>query len=121
MGDYFFGKNNIEQLCIQLENKLPIKKTAESRRSCRRFLEEQMRVVCDKYGNKRPDKMPIPVFINKLNEKSMGECIKAYEERSGKKINLQKNILFINFQWEEHIFLHYFCKYAQKKYKKRIF
>ena len=90
MGDYFFGKNNIEQLCIQLENKLPIKKTVESRRSCRRFLEEQMRVVYDKYGNKRPEKMPIPVFINKLNEKSLGECIKAYEERSGKKINLQK-------------------------------
>ena len=86
MDGYFFIKKNVDQLSIELENKLPIKKTPESRQTCRKFLEEQMRVVYEKYGNKRPKNMPIPIFIEKLNNKSISECIRAYEERSGKKI-----------------------------------
>jgi hypothetical protein len=83
MDKYFFSKKNIDRLYNILESNIPVKNTPESKKTCRNFLEKQMEEVLNKYGDKKPKSMPMPVFLEKLNKKSISECIKMYEKKTG--------------------------------------
>src|ERR1700744_2894770 len=85
MESYFFSKENIGSLTKNLSKKLGIKNTNDSLKACQKFLEKQMRGVYTRYGDKKPKGIPLPEFIERLNEKSMSECIKLYEAKTGKK------------------------------------
>jgi hypothetical protein len=87
MDNYFFSKDNIERLTNHLSKSLNIKNTPESRKACRRFLESQMKSIFDKYGDKKPSKMPMSEFLQKLNQKSVEDCVKLYEIKMQKKSN----------------------------------
>ncbi len=87
MNNYFFSKENVEKLTLQLGKLLNIKNTPESKRACRKFVETQMKSVYDKYSDKKPKKMPIPEFLHKLNQKALEDCIRLYEIKTGKKSN----------------------------------
>ena len=85
MDNYFFSKENIDKLTNQLGKSLNIKNTPESKRACRKFVETQMKSVFDKYSDKKPKKMPMPEFLYKLNQKSLDDCVKLYEVKTGKR------------------------------------
>jgi hypothetical protein len=79
------SQENVDRLTNQLGKSLNIKNTPESKRACRKFVETQMKSVFDKYSDKKPKKMPIPEFLYKLNQKSLDDCVKLYEVKTGKK------------------------------------
>lgn len=92
MNNYFFSKENVVKLSVKLSKNLKIKDTPESMNACREFLKKQMKIVYAKYGDKKPKGVPIPDFINKLNEKSLDDCIKLYKKQTAGKKPPAKNI-----------------------------
>ena len=101
MDDYFFSKDNVNKLSGQLGKVLNIKNTPDSKRACSKFVESQMKNIYDKYSDKRPKKMPIPEFLSKLNQKTLEDCIKLYEVKTGKKTN---NYGSMNMQRDKEIY-----------------
>ena len=84
MEKYFFSKTNINSLTKDLGKKLGIKNTPGHIKACKKFLEKQMTDVFSKYGDKKQKNMPMPEFIERLNDKSISECVKYYTAAKNK-------------------------------------
>ncbi|CAH6421476.1 Hypothetical protein KVN_LOCUS288 [uncultured virus] len=93
MDKFFFSDKNVSRQCGYLEKMLNIKGDSESKKRCKKFLVKQMQEIYKKYGNKRPNNVPVPQFIDLLNRKSIEECIKICENRKKNKKQLDSNQL----------------------------
>ncbi len=89
MESLFFSPKNIDKLAENLGNSLNIRNTPDSQQACRKFLQDQMKVVYSKYGERKPSKIAVPDYIRLLNEKSIKECMRLYQEKKQKKDNVQ--------------------------------
>lgn len=59
---------------------------------CRKIILNSMILIFDKYGNKKPHNIPIIEYINKLNKKSLSECIKLIEaKKNNKKLKFKES------------------------------
>ncbi len=47
-----------------------------------------MKIVYSKYGERKPSKIAVPDYIRLLNEKSIKECVRLYQEKKQRKDNV---------------------------------
>ena len=91
MERYFFSQQNIfnltKKLIIYLEldegqiNKEVIEK-------CKKIIINFMKAIFDKYGNKKPNNMSNEEYLDKLNKKSLSECLRTFNNKKNDNNNL---------------------------------
>jgi hypothetical protein len=81
----FFGNKNIQILAQYLGNKLNIDDTHNAQKACKNLLVSQMELVFNKNRDKILKANPKKI-IPKLNQKSISECIKAYNRHMNKNL-----------------------------------
>jgi hypothetical protein len=84
---YFFSKKNIDKLTNKLSDILNLKKTPDSYKACAKFLQQQMQITYNTYHDQKPRGVSMSVFLDKLNEKSLKDCVKLYQIKTKKKYN----------------------------------
>jgi hypothetical protein len=88
MNEYFFSDRNIHNILLKLEKKVNIKK--EKRQACINSLQIVMEDVFTRHSNKKNKHIPLHIFIEKLNNKSLSNFMKLYQDRL-KQIKQNKN------------------------------
>ena len=54
---------------------------------CKQIIVNSMNTTFDKYGRRRPPEISVVEYIDKMNKKSLSDCIKIFEEK--KELNMQ--------------------------------
>lgn len=81
MDKYFFSSDNITKILNYLERFIPVKKTPDATASFKKFVHSNMIDTYKEYSHKKPNNMPVLLFIKKLSEKSIEKSIEIYEMR----------------------------------------
>ncbi len=82
MNNYFLSDNNVNRISSSVSKTLNIKNTQKSTQACRNFVESRMKEVYNKYGTRKPDNMELKDFILKLNQKTIQDCVKLYQQKT---------------------------------------
>jgi hypothetical protein len=82
LDEIFYSPKNIKNLSLKLEKALKLKHSEQSMKYCQAFIKKNMENVFQQYGHKRPKKVPVLDFINKLNDKSIENAVDMFERKS---------------------------------------
>ena len=85
MEEYFFSEKNIGDLTKKLILNLELSEKQINRSvvlKCKKIILNHMNMTFEKYGKNKPQNMPIAEFIEKLNKKSINDCIKIINNKS---------------------------------------
>lgn len=89
--DKYFNDKNINNQVNILMNSLGIKDNNETRNKCKTLIIDRLKIMFNKYKNKKPDNLSQKEFYDKINKKSLEYCIKYCEEQIAKKKNINNN------------------------------
>lgn len=82
----FFNLTNINRQTVTIAKILDIPiSNKEMLAKCKKFLLIKMKNVYYKYANLKPKNMPVSIFVEKLNKKSISDFICEFRERAKKK------------------------------------
>jgi len=84
MKKYFFSQNNITYLTKKLIILLNLDKeeiTKEIIIKCNKIILNFMTLIFEKYGNMKPPNITDEVYIDKLNKKSLSDCLRTINNK----------------------------------------
>ena len=85
MDKFFFSEKNVARQSTTLERHLNIKDNPDAKKKCKKLLVQQMKSVYGNYGSKKPSNMKPNEFLDRLNKKSISECVRICEENKAKR------------------------------------
>jgi hypothetical protein len=90
MDKLYFSDKNIEKQLNKLISICNIKNSPESTFKCKKMLISSMKLVFEKYGNRKPNNIHASEYFEKLNKKSIINCNNTIKSRYNKKKVINK-------------------------------
>ena len=82
MEEIFLSTRNIANLTKKLIIHLDLDENQVNKDTvlkCKKIIQNSMESVFDKYGNRKPTEIPLVDYVDKLNKKSLSDCIKIFD------------------------------------------
>ena len=87
MEKYFYSKQNILTLTKKLIIFLELEENeinTDVITKCQKIITNFMQAIFNKYGKRKPSNMTTEIFLDKLNKKSLSECLRTFNKRKQK-------------------------------------
>jgi hypothetical protein len=94
MEQIFLSQENIINLTKKLILYLELDESQINKEvimKCKKIISNYMNAIFDKYGNKKPQNISTREFLEKLNKKSLSDCIRMFEEKKQSNKNNSRN------------------------------